>query len=565
MSRGRVDVVTDDDALARLEGEWGALLARTPLGSGFQSFAWTAACRAHLPSRRPLHVLVVRDAGEVIGILPSELGPAGDLCLIGQPVTNYQGPVYDPARVHDVAAVLADYLSGARVPIRLLDFQGLREGSPFLAAWSTADLARWDAPRILQTASCPFIDLTMGWDAIYRRKGSTARTQDARKWRGLARLGRVEFVEMGDPADVRAALPEMFRVFQGRWAGRRESGGFAGRFRRFHEQAAPRLAAAGHVRVSLLKLDGHVVGFYYGIVAQSAVSGYVTAHDATLGACSPGWLLMIRMLEAACARGDTAHDFSLGEERYKTQLATGAAGVCRMLRWRTASRGAFAGSLRALRNRAWVAARSVDWMRELKREGLRRQLLGRRPSAVLRDRPGLAARPSRSWTVYRVPTPIAGRPTVDRATWGYDEMRRVLAPRLLETAVDRSFRNDVLVVVREGDRPIGIVWRCCANRRTLVLGGCADDCAKPLYYEPIALDGHAVTDVVRALASVEQDADELLLVARETALPPVLARRLGSFTGDTRFAPPNARVPAIAAAGLAAVKAAVDVGNLSEQ
>ena len=170
MSRVRVEVVTDDATLARLEGEWHALLACTPLASGFQSFAWIAACRGHLATSRRLHTLVVRDGGEVVGILPCELGANGELSLIGGPVTNYQGPVYRPERVHDVAGALADFVGAARDRIRLLDFHGLREGSPFLAAWAGRDLPGWEAPRLVRTATCPVLDLTPGWKAIYGRR-----------------------------------------------------------------------------------------------------------------------------------------------------------------------------------------------------------------------------------------------------------------------------------------------------------------------------------------------------------------------------------------------------------
>jgi hypothetical protein len=148
-------------------------------------------------------------------------------------------------------------------------------------------------------------------------------------------------------------------------------------------------------------------------------------------------------------------------------------------------------------------------------------------------------------------------------TWGYDEMRRVLSPRLLEIAVDRSFRNDVLVVVRKGERVIGVAWRCCPGRRGLVLGGHADDGAAPVYYQPTPTGTSSLEDVIRALAHVAHDGENMLVVVPETPLPTTIGEAVTSFAADTRFARPNARLAEFAATGVAVLKALVNDEELT--
>ncbi|HJQ82725.1 MAG TPA: GNAT family N-acetyltransferase, partial [Candidatus Binatia bacterium] len=374
-----VEPITDEPTFARLGDDWDALFAETPARTGFQSFAWIAACRRFASAGdRRLFVLAVRDGSETIGIVPTELGPHGDLCFAGDAVSNYLGPVYRGARLRDVVSAVAAFIAAER-SIRLVDWRGLPGWSPFLAAWRAADTPAFAAPRVVHTARCPLVDLSPGWTGVVGRRSSDSRNALARKWKALARVGRVGVTEARDPDAVRAALPAMFRMFAERWAGRHESGGFASRFRTFHEHAAPALAAAGHVRLSLLHIDGDPIAFSYGIVGERGTLSYVLAHDAAFATHSPGALLLARVLEAACERGDTEYDLSLGDEHYKSAWATGARDVFRVVRWRDRSTAVVRGALRSLGSRAWDAARAIGPARELRREGLRGWLRRPRP------------------------------------------------------------------------------------------------------------------------------------------------------------------------------------------
>jgi CelD/BcsL family acetyltransferase involved in cellulose biosynthesis len=368
--RPSLEVVDDEMRLSALADDWRALLDATPERSAFHSLAWIAACRAALPSNGRLSVLVVRDGAKVAGILPTTLGPHGDLRFVGQgPLSNYLGPVYRAPYAEVVVDALRDFLTRER-RVSLLDFAGLRAHSPFVAALARLSMTGWSRPHVVATATCPFVDLTPGWDALRGRHGGKQRANFARKAARLARLGAVEFQEIVEPADVCAALPAMMDLYRRRWAGRHESGGFAGRHRDFHAHAAPALAAAGHARASLLRVDGRIVAFSYGLRAGGVTTSYVLAHDDAFGAHSPGLLLLLRLLEAACRRGDREYDLSVGEEAYKDAWASGRRQVVRVLCWRRASPAAIRGRMRAFGVRAWVRARSIDLLRDLRREGL---------------------------------------------------------------------------------------------------------------------------------------------------------------------------------------------------
>jgi len=522
MSALRIDVVEDDRALGGLDADWNRLLGETPGASGFQSFAWASACRAVLssPGRRLL-TLVLRDGAETVAIVPTELAPGGTLGLVGEEVSNYLGPVYRAARLDEIVHALGGFIAAER-RVALLDFRGLRESSPFLEAFGRLRLPGWTTLRMIATATCPYVDLSGGWGAVYGARKSRQRSNFARKWKALERLGQAEFSEVVGPDGVQPALATMFALFAERWAGRHESGGFAGGFRRFHERAAPQLAAAGHVRLSLLTLDGEIVAYSYGIRAASVTSSYVLAHANALNVCSPGALLLVRMLEAACQRGDPEYDFSLGEESYKEVWATGTRRVFRLLGWRRWSPAAVRGRARDIGGRAWVAARSVEWLRDVRREGLG-HVLRRAPTPDVRQ--GVAAH------VYRLTDGTGTRRVVCEPS-SYASLSRYLSRPALALAVDRSFRGDVaLAVVRDG-RVLGVVWRAHGARRQLVTGGLELPPEEVVYYDPVPVAGASLEEVVDALAASAEASREVIVVTPEP-LAGAAARHVATFVvGD---------------------------------
>jgi len=207
-------------------------------------------------------------------------------------------------------------------------------------------------------------------------------------------------------------------------------------------------------------------------------------------------------------------------------------GVFRVLRWRRGSLAALRGRAREANARAWVAARSVDRLRDLRRDGLRSQLLGRRPH--LPDAPGLPAGGAGRWTVYRTVVPARPGPVPEVGSWTYDELRGHLSPRLLALALERSFRNDSLLVVRREERLLGIVWSACAARRATVAGG-RNVTGEPVYYQPIAEPGASVEELIGALAQLDDARGGAMVVTPGRRLPPTLVNDVGTFDADLRF------------------------------
>lgn len=446
----RVRIFRSAADLEPLRRVWDLLAEATPLGTGFQSFGWIRACLDELPQdgHRP-YVLVAERGGTPIGIAPMLLSRDGTLSFIGAGLSNYVGPL---AAEEDSAAFL-DQLRhhiATDPAIRSVVFAGLRGGSPLASAIAGWQAPGWGPPRIVAWSVAPECDLSIGWTALMGRHKARHRLNWNRQAKRLAAIGSLEFGETQDADEIRAALPELFRLYDVRWAGRWTSGSFSDRHRAFHAAAA----GSGVERLSTLRLDGHLVAASLGIRLGRVTTSYVVAHDDRFRDFSPGKLLLLRILEAAASRGDPAYDFSLGDMPYKAVWADRQREVIRVY-WGRWSR------LRAARSRLWVEARSIGWLREAKVNGPHavRRLLAAGP------RPG-SGRPagSPSLTVQRASAELP-RVSVVRRRLSLAEMECRLAPAQLRTALGRAYLGDYLYAISSDGAELGTAWLAGESRR----------------------------------------------------------------------------------------------------
>lgn len=490
-----VATVTTAAGLAALQKRWQTLLALTPCASGFQSLAWITQCWEHFHKPGDALFVSVLTSGEAtVAIFPTQLGTGGRLRLIGTGVSNYGGPVYRLEFLEAAVSAWASYL-GRDARVRAIDLAGLREDSPAFGVLARRPLPGWGAPVVVETNVCPEVELAAGWEAILGRHRRKHRSAWKRQGRRLAQLGELRFVEIGDPVQVAAAMPRLVELFQSRWETRRTAGGFSATVAGFQTDAAVATARAGHVALSQLILDEQIIAFAYGIRAGETTTSYVIGHDGRFGSYSLGLLLTLKVLEAAARRGDPVHDFSLGDDSYKSMWATRERKVFRLL-WGRRRRP------RAWTSRAWTAARGVPVLRKLKLEGPRATMFGTPPPPPPADAPGLPAGSGDSWAVHRVAPASATRVRVRRGTYG--DIRDVVSPRLLALALERSFRGDELVVVEDQDGIAGVAWRAAASHRERILGQPATAQPDlPAYFHPVAHERLGLAALVAALAQPE--------------------------------------------------------------
>ena len=148
-----------------------------------------------------------------------------------------------------------------------------------------------------------------------------------RKEAKLASLGKLEYRVAGTAAERSAVLAAFLAQKSRRLQTKHiRSDIDAPEMRAFIEAASEPLDG-GHgpagIELQALVLDERVIAVYGGAAHRGAWSGMFNAFDGADDAitrCSPGDLLLMRVVARACAAGSTHLDLGIGEARYKAAL-----------------------------------------------------------------------------------------------------------------------------------------------------------------------------------------------------------------------------------------------------
>jgi CelD/BcsL family acetyltransferase involved in cellulose biosynthesis len=298
-----ISVIDSAAELHALAPEWDALWRRnSAAATPFQSPAWLLPWWEQFGSGMP-RVGIERRGGDLLGLLPlyvlAEPG-APKLLPIGAGTTDYLDSLGDPA------PLLPALLERARADgVHRCELIEVPPGSGLLGldappGWR----AEWS-----EGAPCPVLAFP-AIPAGMRRKlrMNRHRAERAGGWT----------VESAGPDTVQAFLAELIRLHQARWTAQGEAGVLAsGPVLAFHRQAAPRLLAAGLLRLQVLRIAGEVAAAILALVAPGRIFFYLSGFDARHAFVSPGTLLLGAMLEEAMAEGRTHAHFLRGEEGYK--------------------------------------------------------------------------------------------------------------------------------------------------------------------------------------------------------------------------------------------------------
>ena len=310
----RAEILTDFDALARLEADWWALFARIPSATPFSSPAWLLPWWRTFASGA-LWTVTVRQDGRLVGLACCyiEEGAHGRRLLpVGIGLSDYMDILVDPDHVVEAGAALGDAIGAGRSSFDRWSAEDASEGAAIL---SIADPKGWRSQVTAQSA-CPVLALPVSPETL----DVVIPPGKHRKWRmAQNRVARRSWSLVATTAGTLAAdLAQLFRLHGERWQSKGEAGVLAhADVRRFHEAAAPALLAAGLLRLMTLRIDEAVAGVYYGLQSRDRTYAYLGGFDPAFGFESPGTLLVGAALKDAVAAGACEFHFLRGQEPYK--------------------------------------------------------------------------------------------------------------------------------------------------------------------------------------------------------------------------------------------------------
>ena len=313
-----LETISSESSFAELEEEWDVLVRTRPRPSPFLLHRWLLEWWRHYGDDGELAVHVARRDGRLVGALPlcvrSRYG-LRVLSFLGGESSSLADLLVADDEGPETATALAE--RGASSGQDFAELSGLPAGSRLVATLGSARLS------LIERSEAPVLDLSAGWDAVYRSKlSSKKRNHYHRRRRQLAELGRIEVAVARKGEELERALDDAFTLHLLRWNGRPDGSGFATPVSRaFHHATMRALAPLDMARIVTLKIDGRPVAFHYYLVLERRMYVHRIAFDPSFGRLSPGVINTLDAIEIAADEGATRVEFLGGAERYKVELA----------------------------------------------------------------------------------------------------------------------------------------------------------------------------------------------------------------------------------------------------
>lgn len=298
---------------------WRRLWERCVDATPFDHPDWLCPWLAHLGEGMRPRIVAVRRGSELVGLAPLGEEPASEgeewqLVLLGGEQTDYHGVLAAPGQRRAVAFALLRWLSSRSAWTRCVLSQ-VEATSPVVEQLDAPDALRL---RRREQDVCPRLSIPEAarTPADVVPRGFWKRICQSR--RRAARAGRCEIRHLTREGDVLPALDRLFSLHGKEWASRGEEGVLAEpAVRRFHQEAAPRLARADLLRFVEVWMDGAPIASLLALEARGRVLHYLSGFDPAAGRLSPGRLAIAALVQAAVEAGAREVDFLRGVEAYK--------------------------------------------------------------------------------------------------------------------------------------------------------------------------------------------------------------------------------------------------------
>ncbi len=311
-------VLTDLSEIARLAGEWNALLARSVCNRAFSSAEWfIASCSAN-PSFQP-YAIIARTGAELAGILPLVLIEEGTLATFPSYLTDYS----DAIVAGDDFTVVAGLLDHARVEpngYRRLVLRHLRRDSNCMRAIQMQENGSEAAAAFREMVDCHYLRLPATYDDFLRTKDSRFRKR-LKRLQTLASDRNFVLSELGPenfPAD---SLADVFLSLH--LARQTDRSCFeSAAAQTFAREVIPDLFKKRVVRACALTAGEQVAAIDLYTMGDQSLGAWNGGFLDEVAYCSPGKLLINAGIKLTCALGLNEYDFMRGAEDYKNSWAS---------------------------------------------------------------------------------------------------------------------------------------------------------------------------------------------------------------------------------------------------
>ncbi len=321
----RIDCITTEAELQRLQPEWNALLHRSRADTVFLTWEWLWTWWLSYREHKQLRVLVARDENGVCqAIAPLYVEPHR---LLGRMVRRLRllgNGTYDSDYLDFIVPEdqqhLTQLLLAAMTGRKDWDVAQLNE-IPLSSPTAALLLERFSGPECYldrMPVLCPAMALPDTWDQYVASLRPRFRTAVRSALRNLTELpGAVE--TLTDAGQLPEWLDGLFSLHGERWQKVQQSGVFAtAKKREYYRALSHTLLQNGWLYFTRWRVQDAVLAYQFGFIYQGCYYQLQEGFDPASAHIAPGVTLRAAMIRDLIAAGIRKYDFLAGTGRHKT-------------------------------------------------------------------------------------------------------------------------------------------------------------------------------------------------------------------------------------------------------
>jgi CelD/BcsL family acetyltransferase involved in cellulose biosynthesis len=320
----KVETIESAEEFNELHDSWDELLKSSRSSGVFLTHEWLSSWWKHLAADRRLSIIVAREDGRLLGVLPLAKRRAQYARMMPRVLeflgsdqigSDYLDAIIAAGHERDVSSAFAEYCHRRGL---MLQLSQLRAGSCAVSVLAESLAGRGWTIADTKLNVCPYIDLKgMTWERYLETIGSI-RKNLSRYLRYLPKHFDVQIDCVQSPSDAGAALEIVMDLHRKRW----ESAGTSEAFQtpaviNFHHEFIGLAAARGWLRILILRLNGRPAASLYGLRYGPTFYFYQSGFDPEFSRHSVGVVIMGLTIKAAIEEGALEYDFLHGDEEYK--------------------------------------------------------------------------------------------------------------------------------------------------------------------------------------------------------------------------------------------------------
>jgi CelD/BcsL family acetyltransferase involved in cellulose biosynthesis len=340
----RVESIDTRAQILSLKPIWNDLLARSDMDVPFMTFEWLQVWLKTYGNDFELLVLLVKDEGSVIAIVPLKRGKiklrgisVNAIAFLANDWSARTGMITDGANKACFAAVLDHLKKNYRYDLLHLD-QIVKDSL-------TDKLIQQEIRnrglrfRQMQGANSPYIVIAGTWDAYLQKLSKKLRNNLNYKKKTIEKAGTYEIIRYREN-DIPRALSDILRISRNTWKFEQKAG-IAGAERtvEFVSSLIRMLEENKMLNILVLYLEKIPVAFALNIEYRGKIYMYQISYDQNYRNIAPGYFLIVQSIQEAFEKGYKELDFLGKEERFKMELTSTCRPHCKYFLFNDTFRG----------------------------------------------------------------------------------------------------------------------------------------------------------------------------------------------------------------------------------